>query len=144
MFYEFEEKLLRESPPILVSCWQPMAVLQAASIVRTSLESITGEEAGRWTLMMKNMGNWSRWKKVMGWGWELCCSRQQMRTHRARKRIQDERNRTQFDILDFEDWCLFKSKTCYKRCLSRSGCGSSCWMWTWRTGAALAVTKWLP
>ena len=80
-----------------------MAVLQAASIVRTSLESITGEEAGRWTLMMKNMGNWSRWKKVMGWGWELCCSRQQMRTHGARKRIQDERNRTQFDILDFED-----------------------------------------
>ena len=45
-----------------------MAVLQAASIVRTSLESITGEEAGRWTLMMKNMGNWSRLEKGNGMG----------------------------------------------------------------------------
>ena len=46
------------------------------------------EEAGRWTLMMKNMGNWSRLEKgngMGGWGL-LCCSRQQqMRTQGAQE-----------------------------------------------------------
>ena len=75
-----------------------MAVLQAASIVRTSLESITGEEAGRWTLMMKNMGNWSRLEKGNGMGGlasRLQQTSQRMRTKGTRNRIQDSSNRIQ-------------------------------------------------
>ena len=82
-----------------------MAVLQAASIVRTSLESITGEEAGRWTLMMKNMGNWSRLEKGNGMGGlasRLQQTSQRMRTKGTRNRIpvtgfrtQDTKQRTQ-------------------------------------------------
>ena len=44
----------------------------------------TREEAGRWTLMMKNMGNWSRLEKGNGMGG--CTRQQQMRTQRGSKK----------------------------------------------------------
>ena len=70
-----------------------MAVLQAASIVRTSLESITGEEAGRWTLMMKNMGNWRRLEKGNGMG--LGALLQQTADEDTRRKKKDSRRKEQ-------------------------------------------------